>query len=49
MNAAELMAGGMKLIGALSPFALVYLAIACSEQLVGLLRKAAGTYRRGRY
>jgi len=49
MTAADLIAASLDYIAALAPFALVYAVIACAEQLVGLIRKAAGVYqsRRG--
>lgn len=49
MTASDLIGASMDYIAALAPFALVYAVIACAEQLVGLLKKAASVYqsRRG--
>lgn len=49
MNSAELMGGAMKLIGALGPFALVFLAIAAAGELIDLLRHAAKVARDRRW
>lgn len=45
MNAADLLAGGFKLIGLLGPFALVFLAVSCAGELIDLVKKAASVRR----
>lgn len=49
MNAAELLGGAMKLIGALGPFVLVFLAIASAGELIDLVRHAAKVARDRRW
>lgn len=46
MNASDLMLAAVSYIQACGPFVLVFLVIACAGELIGLLRWAAGLYRR---
>lgn len=47
MSAQDLIGASMQYLLALSPFALVFSVVACAEQLIGLVKKAAAVKRRG--
>jgi hypothetical protein len=45
LTASDLIQASLNYIYALSPFALVFAAIACGDQLVTLIKRAVGVYR----
>lgn len=49
LNAGELVGASIGYIEALAPFILVFMAIACAGELIGLMRWAAGIYRKKYY
>lgn len=48
MDAAQLMQGGIRLIGMFSPFMLIYVSISYADQLIDLVKQAV-LGRKGRY